>query len=231
MVKGVFDSVTDQYDLMNDLMSLRMHRLWKDMMVSMIPFRDGIKCLDVGGGTGDIAFRIQTELENSGLTGSIDITDINHSMLKAGVDRQIDELIEGNFSWFCANAEHVPAPDNSYDTYTIAFCIRNVTNIDAALKEAHRVLKPGGKFLCLEFSHLDNDVLQKCYDAYSFNIIPKMGKWVVDDEASYQYLVESIRCFPNRSDFAEMITQAGFSQVVAKPLLHGVVAIHTGWKI
>lgn len=226
LVRGVFDSVASRYDLMNDLMSGGLHRLWKNDMVGWLSPRAGMHILDVAGGTGDIAFRM-LKRANCHVT----VCDINQHMLEEGRNRAIDRNILHNIEWVCGNAEALPAQDNTYDAYTIAFGIRNVTHIDLALKEACRVLKHGGRFMCLEFSHLKTDWMQKCYDAYSFNAIPKIGQWVTGDGDPYQYLVESIRQFPKAQDFADMITAAGFGNVQWRSLTQGVVAIHSARKI
>lgn len=226
LVRGVFNSVASHYDVMNDLMSCGLHRLWKNEMVEMLSPKPKMQILDVAGGTGDIAFRIREKADCN-----VNICDINRQMLNEGRNRAIDRNIYEHLSWVCADAESLPFPDNSMDAYTIAFGIRNVTHMDKALSEAHRVLKIGGMFLCLEFSHVNNDLLQKLYDIYSFNIIPQIGKIVTGDRDSYQYLVESIRNFPKQQEFAEMIKSAGFANVTYKSLTQGVVTIHSGWKV
>ncbi|NBO18411.1 MAG: bifunctional demethylmenaquinone methyltransferase/2-methoxy-6-polyprenyl-1,4-benzoquinol methylase UbiE [Proteobacteria bacterium] len=226
LVRGVFDSVASRYDIMNDLMSGGLHRLWKKDMVSWLSPRDGMKILDVAGGTGDIAFRLREAAECH-----VTVCDINAHMLSEGRDRALNKNLLTGLEWVCGNAESLPAPDNHFDAYTIAFGIRNVTHIDKALAEAFRVLKPGGRFLCLEFSHLGNEWLQKTYDAYSFTVIPKIGQWVTGSAAPYQYLVESIRQFPDAEKFAGMIRTAGFSNVQYRSMTQGVVALHSGRKI
>ncbi|WP_133774233.1 bifunctional demethylmenaquinone methyltransferase/2-methoxy-6-polyprenyl-1,4-benzoquinol methylase UbiE [Enterovirga rhinocerotis] len=228
-VDEVFHSVAGRYDLMNDLMSAGLHRLWKQALVSMLrpsrtrPFRH----LDVAGGTGDVAFRV---LEAGGAKTSVTVADINAAMLAVGRERAEKRGIE-RAEFVEANAEELPFADASYDGYTIAFGIRNVPRIERALAEAHRVLRPGSRFLCLEFSHVDVPGLDAIYEAYSFNVIPKLGEWVTKDRASYQYLVESIRQFPPPATFERMIEEAGFRRVSHRPLTGGVVAIHSGWKI
>ncbi len=228
LVLDVFDSVASRYDLMNDLMSGGIHRLWKDTLIKKIRPTANLTYLDVAGGTGDIAFRIA---KKAGPGTQITVSDINASMLEVGKARAIDQgFIEG-FDWVEANAEALPFEDNSFDVYTISFGLRNVTHIDTALREACRVLKPGGRFFCMEFSHLDNEALQKLYDIYSYNVIPKLGKYVTGDEDSYQYLVESIRAFPSQEDLCKRLLDAGFGRAIVEPLTFGVVAIHQGWKL
>ena len=226
LVRDVFDNVAPRYDVMNDLMSAGLHRLWKNDMVGWLAPRPGMRILDVAGGTGDIAFRMLAR-------GSCHVTvcDINQHMLDEGRNRATDRNILHHIEWLCADAESLPLPDNAFDAYTIAFGIRNVTHIDAALREAYRVLKPGGRFMCLEFSHLQHDWMQKCYDLYSFHAIPKIGQWVTGKGEPYQYLVESIRQFPKQDDFAAMISAAGFGNVQYRNLTQGVVAIHSGRKL
>lgn len=225
LVRGVFDSVASRYDVMNDLMSAGLHRLWKNEMVATLAPRAGQKILDVAGGTGDIAFRIRKRADCA-----VTICDINWQMLREGKNRATNTNQREGLEWVCGDAETLPIPSDSMDAYTIAFGIRNVTHIDKALAEANRVLKSGGKFLCLEFSHLPNENLQKLYDTYSFAAIPKIGKMVTGDGESYQYLVESIRKFPKQNDFVDMIKTAGFSNVAYRNLSQGIVAIHSGRK-
>ena len=225
LVRGVFDSVAGRYDLMNDLMSGGLHRLWKNEMVAWLNPKAGMRILDVAGGTGDIAFRM---LKKAGCR--VTILDINRRMLEEGRDRAIDRNIVNGIEWTCGDAEALPLPDSCYDAYTIAFGIRNVTHIDKALAEAFRVLKPGGRFLCMEFSHMPNEWLQKCYDTYSFNVIPQIGEWVTGNKDAYQYLVESIRRFPKQDAFSDMIRTAGFENVQYRNLAQGAVAIHSGRK-
>lgn len=231
LVRGVFDSVASNYDIMNDLMSGGVHRLWKNQMVDWLNPQPGWQSIDVGGGTGDIAFRIQDKIAKKGGTSHITVTDINHEMLKVGRARSIDEQRLSGLSWLCGNAESLPGPSNSFDAYTIAFCIRNVTDIPAALREAHRLLKPGSRFMCLEFSQVVMPFLDKFYDLYSFKILPEIGAVVAKDRDSYQYLAESIRNFPPQEEFAQMIRDAGFEQVSYRNLSGGIAAIHAGWKI
>jgi demethylmenaquinone methyltransferase/2-methoxy-6-polyprenyl-1,4-benzoquinol methylase len=230
-VKGVFDSVASKYDLMNDLMSAGVHRLWKDAMVDWLDPAPGGRILDVGGGTGDIALRIARRWGAKG--GHVSILDINHEMLKAGQKRTDFQKVDPatTYEWICADAEQLPVPSASMDAYTIAFCIRNVTHIDRALKEARRVLKPGGRFLCLEFSRVEVPVLDHIYDLWSFKALPEIGARVAGDAESYRYLAESIRRFPPQKEFARMISDAGFEQVKHRNLTGGIAAIHSGWVI
>ncbi|MBT4891065.1 MAG: bifunctional demethylmenaquinone methyltransferase/2-methoxy-6-polyprenyl-1,4-benzoquinol methylase UbiE [Rhodospirillales bacterium] len=226
MVREVFDSVAPKYDLMNDLMSLGIHRLWKKTLIDWLRPTASMKLLDVGGGTGDIAFSF---LKEGG--GEVTVVDINKEMLDVGKDRAIDRGILDNITWINGDAEKLPVEDHSVDAYTISFCIRNVTHIDAALREAKRVLKPGGRFMCLEFSHVALPALEKIYDTYSFKVLPTLGSQIAGDREAYQYLAESIRRFPTQEGFAEMITEAGLSQVKYSNLSGGIAAIHSAWRI
>ena len=226
LVRGVFDTVASKYDIMNDAMSMGAHRLWKYEFVGKVDIRPNMRCLDVAGGTGDIAFRL---LKRG--AAHVTISDINQAMLQEGQHRADDKNILKGLEWLCADAESMPLPDSEFHLYTIAFGIRNVTHIDKVLSEAFRVLKPGGRFMCLEFSHVERDLLAKAYDAYSFGIIPKLGKLIAGDAAPYQYLVESIRRFHPQEKFVQMIKAAGFGQVKYTNLAGGVVAIHSGYKI
>ncbi|QNN66059.1 class I SAM-dependent methyltransferase [Sphingomonas rhizophila] len=223
-VGGVFSSVASKYDLMNDLMSGGMHRLWKDRFVAKVAPRAGEHILDMAGGTGDIAFR----MAKSGAL--VTVSDINADMLGVGMERAKKRGVEG-LTWQVENAETLSFADASFDAYTIAFGIRNVTDIPSALREAHRVLKRGGRFYCLEFSTSEWPGFGEIYDRYSEHLIPKIGKAVANDEASYRYLVESIRRFPRMSAFKAMIEDAGFRSASVEPILGGLVAIHGGWKI
>lgn len=223
-VGGVFSSVARNYDLMNDLMSGGMHRLWKDRFVSKVKPRPGEKILDMAGGTGDIAFRMAAK------GAKVTVSDINPDMLAVGMERAERRGI-GGLIWQVENAERLTFADGSFDAYTIAFGIRNVTDIPAALREALRVLKRGGRFYCLEFSTSEWPGLGELYDRYSEHLIPRIGKTVAKDEASYRYLVESIRRFPRMEAFREMIGEAGFKSTSVEPILGGLVAIHGGWKI
>jgi demethylmenaquinone methyltransferase/2-methoxy-6-polyprenyl-1,4-benzoquinol methylase len=230
LVREVFSSVAKRYDLMNDLMSGGIHRIWKDAMVEWLNPQPGWKTLDVAGGTGDIAFRIAEMARSRGGEADITVCDINPDMVGEGV-RRAGEKGETSITWTVGDAEHLPVPDASMDAYTIAFGIRNVTHIEKALSEAKRVLKPGGRFLCLEFSRVEVPGLDTLYDAYSFKILPKMGAMVAGDEEAYRYLAESIRRFPPQARFATMIEKAGLSRVKVRNLSGGVAAMHSAWKI
>lgn len=223
-VGEVFNSVAGSYDLMNDAMSAGMHRLWKDRFVRRVRPRANEAVLDMAGGTGDIAFRMAP----SG--AAITVADINPAMLEVGIDRAARRGIDG-LVWTEANAESLPFPDRFFDAYTIAFGIRNVTDIPAALAEAHRVLRRGGRFFCLEFSTTLWPGFAQIYDAYSHRLVPKIGRALARDEASYRYLIESIRRFPDMPTFERMIAAAGFVETRVEPMLGGLVAIHSGWKI
>lgn len=230
LVNEVFHRVAGRYDLMNDLMSGGLHRLWKDGMVAWLnpPKRPGWRVLDVAGGTGDISFRI---VEASHRQAHATVLDINGSMLAVGKERAEKRGLSANTDFVEANAEELPFADETFDAYTIAFGIRNVPRIDVALSEAYRVLKPGGRFLCLEFSEVDMPLLDKIYENWSFNAIPRIGQMVTGDGEPYSYLVESIRKFPNQSNFAEMITRAGFDRVSYRNYSGGIAALHSGWKL
>lgn len=230
LVNEVFHSVAKQYDIMNDLMSGGLHRIWKNSMIAWLapPANSNWHSLDVAGGTGDIAFRIIKASQKKARTT---ILDINSSMLEVGKQRAINKGLIDNLQFVEANAERLPFPDNHFNAYTIAFGIRNVPNIKQALAEAYRVLKPGGRFLCLEFSQVKLPMLDKIYNYWSFNAIPKIGELITGDMDAYQYLVESIRKFPNQQDFATLIQQANFSHVSYRNLTNGVVAMHSGWKL
>ena len=227
MVHGVFTRVASRYDIMNDLMSGGVHRLWKDAMMDWLAPRPGQRLLDVAGGTGDVAFRFLKRAPGS----SAVVCDMTESMLIEGRKRAEAEHQAERLEWVVGDAMALPFADNSFDVYTISFGIRNVTRIADALKDAYRVLKPGGRLMVLEFSQIPNAMLQKAYDLYSFNVIPVMGQIVANDRDSYQYLVESIRKFPDQDSFAAMIRQAGFEQVKYRNLTMGVAALHSGWKI
>jgi demethylmenaquinone methyltransferase/2-methoxy-6-polyprenyl-1,4-benzoquinol methylase len=226
MVHGVFTRVASKYDIMNDLMSAGMHRLWKDAMMDWLAPRAGQRLLDVAGGTGDVAFRF---LGRGGAQAVV--LDMTEGMLVAGRQRAEADAMAGRMDWVVGDAMALPFAANSFDVYTISFGIRNVTRIGDALQEAFRVLRPGGRLMVLEFSQIPNDLLQKAYDLYSFNVIPVMGQVVAGDRDSYQYLVESIRKFPDQEAFASMIRAAGFQQVSYRNLTMGVAALHSGWKL
>ena len=228
MVHGVFTNVASKYDVMNDLMSVGIHRVWKDAMMDWLAPRPGQKLLDVAGGTGDVAFRF---LKRAGAGASATVLDMTESMLVEGQKRAEAESLSDALTWVVGDAMALPFPDNTFDVYTISFGIRNVTRIPDALREAHRVLRPGGRLMVLEFSQIPVPMLQKAYDLYSFNVIPVMGKIVANDRDSYQYLVESIRKFPDQDAFAAMIREAGFEQVKYRNLSLGIAALHSGWKI
>jgi demethylmenaquinone methyltransferase / 2-methoxy-6-polyprenyl-1,4-benzoquinol methylase len=231
LVNEVFSKAAERYDQMNDLMSGGMHRLWKDDFVTMLnPPRgaQAFKVLDVAGGTGDIAFRI---IKAGGSGTHVTVADISPEMVGEGQKRAGREGFLGSCDFTVGNAESLAFPDKSFDAYTIAFGIRNVTHIDRALAEAHRVLKPGGRFQCLEFSHVDMELLQKAYDNFSFTVIPAVGKVVTGDGQPYRYLVESIRTFPKQDEFQSMIEAAGFARSGYRNLSGGIVAIHSGWRI
>lgn len=227
LVRGVFDNVAIRYDLMNDFMSGGIHRLWKDRLVRQIRPRPGLTYLDVAGGTGDIAFRIR---KKTGPGAKITICDLNENMLSVGRDRAVDKGWLEDFEWVTGNAESLPLPANAYNVYTIAFGLRNVTHIDDALAEAFRVLRPDGRFYCLEFSHVEEPVFAKAYDVYSFSVIPRLGQMVARDRESYQYLVESIRKFPNQKSLEKRIKAAGFENTRYFNLSGGIAAIHYGNK-
>ncbi|MEM1377694.1 MAG: bifunctional demethylmenaquinone methyltransferase/2-methoxy-6-polyprenyl-1,4-benzoquinol methylase UbiE [Pseudomonadota bacterium] len=229
-VNDVFHGVAKRYDIMNDLMSVGLHRAWKDAMVSTLapsktrPFHS----IDVAGGTGDIAFRI---VERSGGNAHVTVLDINASMLEVGEERALKRNLQSNVDFVEGNAEELPQADKTFDAYTIATGIRNVPDINKALREAYRVLKRGGRFLCLEFSETDVPGFGEIYDAWSFNVMPRIGKVVAGDDEPYKYLVESIRKFPNQADFAAMIENAGFKRVTYRNYSGGAVALHSGWKL
>ena len=227
LVRGVFSSVARNYDLMNDLMSFRVHRLWKNEFVAWLDPRPGMRFLDVAGGTGDIAMRIDRRLRGKGGAAAITICDASEPMLVQGLGRAGAERLE----WVCGDAERLPFASASHDAYTIAFGIRNMTDLNLVLKEAYRVLKPGGRFLCLEFSKVRAPGLDALYDLYSFAVLPRLGEAVAGDGAAYRYLAESIRRFPGQEKFVAAIAGAGFSQVKYRNLSGGIAAIHSGWKL
>jgi len=230
LVNAVFHSVASRYDLMNDLMSFGLHRAWKDALAAKVrpsltrPFAH----IDVAGGTGDVAFRVARE---GGPQTNVTLVDVNGDMLRVAEERAARRSLSGRLAFVEGNAEALPLPDSRFDAYTIAFGIRNVPRIEEALREAHRVLKRGGHFLCLEFSRVDVPIIERIYDAYSFAAIPALGKAVTGDGGAYRYLVESIREFPPPELFADMIGEAGFARPAFTRLSAGVVAIHSGWKL
>ncbi|MFA6031518.1 MAG: class I SAM-dependent methyltransferase [Myxococcota bacterium] len=223
-VGAVFSNVAAKYDIMNDAMSAGMHRLWKDRFVRRVKPQPGEAILDMAGGTGDIAFRMAAR------GASVTVSDINQDMLDVGIERAMERGIDG-LVWSRQNAEELSFPSRIFDAYTIAFGIRNVTHIDRALKEAHRVLKYGGRFYCLEFSSVEWPGLREAYDLYSHRLVPQIGRLIANDEDSYRYLVESIRRFPDMPGFERMIRAAGFENTRVEPIMGGLVAIHSGWKV
>ncbi len=226
-VRGVFTSVASRYDLMNDLMSGGVHRLWKDAMMDWLAPRRGQLLLDVAGGTGDIAFRF---LRRAGQAEAV-VLDLTASMLEAGRTRAEAEALSDRLTWVTGDAMALPFEDASFDVYTISFGIRNVTRPDVALSEAYRVLRPGGRLMVLEFSQVPNPALRQLYDLYSFNVIPSLGRAVTGDRDSYQYLVESIRKFPDQETFLTMLRDAGFERADYRNLSMGVACLHSGWKL
>ena len=227
MVHGVFSNVASKYDVMNDAMSLGIHRIWKDAMMDWLAPRNGQKLLDVAGGTGDISFRFLKRAPGAHAT----VFDMTQGMLDAGRLRAEAEDMADQLDWICGDAMALPFEDNSFDVYTISFGIRNVTRPQEALNEAFRVLRPGGRLMVLEFSQIPNPALQWIYDRYSFNIIPPMGKVIANDADSYRYLVESIRKFPDQDRFLQMIQDAGFENAKYRNMTMGIAALHSGWKI
>jgi len=227
MVHGVFTNVASKYDVMNDAMSLGIHRIWKDAMMDWLAPRNGQKLLDVAGGTGDIAFRFLKRAPNAHAT----VFDMTQGMLDEGRKRAEAAQMGDRLDWICGDAMALPFADNSFDVYTISFGIRNVTRIQDAINEAYRVLKPGGRMMVLEFSQIPTPGLQWLYDRYSFNVIPRLGQAIANDRDSYQYLVESIRKFPPQEVFADMIRKGGFENVKFRNLSMGIAALHSGWKI
>ena len=223
-VGAVFSGVAAKYDVMNDAMSAGMHRLWKDQFVRRVKPRTGEEVLDMAGGTGDIAFRLAAR------GASVTVADINQEMLDVGIERAMERGIDG-LVWSRQNAETLAYADRSFDAYTIAFGIRNVTDIPKALREAHRVLRYGGRFFCLEFSTTEWPGFKQAYDAYSHKLVPKIGEAIAGDADSYRYLIESIRRFPTMPEFERMIREAGFVRTKVEPIMGGLVAIHSGWKI
>lgn len=239
-VYEVFENVANKYDIMNDAMSFFIHRVWKDIFIQRLAPTQGTQLLDVAGGTGDIAFRYIKYLRNLppnkveplSSVSTATVCDINKAMLSVGKERAKKlDFADSEITWLEADAESLPIESNSFTAYTIAFGIRNCTHVDKVLDEAYRVLKPGGRFMCLEFSHVNNEMLRWIYDQYSLQMIPVMGQVIAGDWKSYQYLVESIRKFPNQESFKEMIQAAGFSCVSYENLSFGVVSIHSGFKL
>jgi len=226
MVRAVFDSVAPRYDLMNDLMSLGVHRVWKRIFITTLDPRPRDRLLDLAGGTVDISFGW---LAKGG--GPVLLSDINASMLAVARDRAVQRSVVGDVSLLVANAEHLPLPDRSVERVSIAFGLRNCTDKDAVLREARRVLQPGGRFCCLEFSRMQVAALQPLYDAWSFRVLPRLGRVVAQDADSYQYLAESIRTFPDQARLAAMLREAGFARVSVRNLSGGIAAIHTGWRL
>ena len=226
-VHGVFSSVASRYDIMNDVMSMGIHRIWKDAMMDWLAPRAGQRLLDVAGGTGDISFRFLKRAGHAHAT----VLDLTEPMLVEGRKRAEAERLADSLDWVVGDAMALPFEDNSFDVYTISFGIRNVTRPQEALNEAYRVLKPGGRLMVLEFSQIPNDGLQKLYDMYSFNVIPQMGQMIANDRDSYQYLVESIRNFPDQDTFLGMVQTAGFENAKYRNMTMGVACLHSGWKI
>jgi demethylmenaquinone methyltransferase / 2-methoxy-6-polyprenyl-1,4-benzoquinol methylase len=228
LVRGVFDSVAEHYDIMNDLMSMGVHRIWKRIAVQLSNVRKGEHVLDLAGGTGDLTSLFEKRV---GAEGNIILADINAQMLRTGRNRLIDRGLVGNIQYTQVNAECLPFADNSFDCVCIAFGLRNVTDKDAALRSMYRVLKPGGRAIVLEFSHPIDPITEKVYDFYSFNLLPKIGKWVAKDEESYRYLAESIRMHPKQDELKAMMETAGFERCEYFNMTQGIVAVHRGYKI
>ena len=228
MVRDVFSSVASKYDVMNDLMSLGIHRLWKDALIDWLSPQPGQQLLDVAGGTGDISFRF---VERAKRLAHATVLDLTQAMLFEGQQRSESKDLSKNLDWVCGDATSLPFKDGSFDVYSISFGIRNVVDIDKALSEAYRVLRFGGRISILEFGTIPDDLLQRLYDKYSFNIIPKLGELIVEDKKSYQYLVESIRKFPEQDQFSKLLSLQGFENVRYRNLSFGIAAIYSGWKI
>jgi demethylmenaquinone methyltransferase/2-methoxy-6-polyprenyl-1,4-benzoquinol methylase len=231
LVGEVFSSVAQRYDLMNDAMSVGVHRLWKNAMIEWLAPGPDVKLIDVAGGTGDIAFRFLDKIGAASGGGQVVVCDINPDMLAVGQARAARRGDATRAEFVCGDAESLPFKSAQFDAYTIAFGIRNVTHIDRALASANDMLRPGGRFLCLEFSKVDVPVLAELYDLWSFNAIPAIGQALANDRKAYEYLVESIRRFPSQPDFAAMIAKAGFAQVKFRNLTGGIVAMHSAWKL
>ncbi|HEX3431463.1 MAG TPA: bifunctional demethylmenaquinone methyltransferase/2-methoxy-6-polyprenyl-1,4-benzoquinol methylase UbiE [Rhizomicrobium sp.] len=230
LVRGVFSSVARRYDLMNDLMSGGVHRLWKNAMVEWLNPQPAQRIADIAGGTGDVAFRFAELARLRGGHANVVVCDASIEMIAEGV-RRATETGETDVQWLAGDAESLPFPDGSMDACTIAFGIRNVTHIDRALTEARRVLKPGGRFLCLEFSRVQMPGLEALYEQYSFSVLPRLGEWVAKDADAYRYLAESIRRFPSQAAFARMIERAGLSRVKVRNLAAGIAAMHSAWRL
>ena len=228
LVNKVFDNVAFRYDLMNDLMSAGLHRLWKDSFIDWLAPRKNTHLLDVAGGTGDIAFRFSKKTKNQ---AKVTILDRNENMLNEGKRRLNVGQIVPDLEWVCGDAMNLPFKNDIFDYYTISFGIRNVLDLKKCLSEAFRVLKPGGRIMILEFSKVENETLNKIYDAFSFNVVPRLGKLIANDAESYQYLIESIRKFPSQEKLLSLVSEAGFRQVKYRNLTQGVVAMHSGWKV
>ncbi len=227
MVRDLFSDVANKYDIMNDVMSVGIHRIWKEAMMDWLAPRAGQKLLDVAGGTGDVSFKF---LRRAG-SGHATVCDLTEGMLVEGRKRAEAAQLADSLDWVVGDAMHLPFEDNTFDVYTISFGIRNVTRPQEALNEAYRVLRPGGRLMVLEFSQLPNPMMQKAYDLYSFNVIPRMGQVIANDRDSYQYLVESIRNFPDQETFLDMVKQAGFGNAKYRNLTMGIAALHSGWKL
>ena len=227
MVRSLFSDVANKYDIMNDLMSVGIHRIWKEAMMDWLAPRAGQKLLDVAGGTGDVSFKF---LKRAG-HGHATVCDLTEGMLIEGRKRAEADAMADSLDWVVGDAMALPFEDNTFDVYTISFGIRNVTRPQEALNEAYRVLRPGGRLMVLEFSQLPNPMMQKAYDLYSFNVIPRMGQLIANDRDSYQYLVESIRNFPDQDTFLGMVRSAGFEQAKYRNLTMGIAALHSGWKL
>jgi demethylmenaquinone methyltransferase/2-methoxy-6-polyprenyl-1,4-benzoquinol methylase len=231
LVRALFDNVAARYDLMNDLLSAGVHRLWKDALVDLLEPRPGLAYLDVAGGTGDIARRIAERLSRTETPSSILVLDSSSRMIEEGRSRALDRGLLHGLRWVLGEAERLPLAERSIDAYTVAFGVRNLTRIDEALAETYRVLKPGGRFLCLEFCPAVHPALAPLYEAYSFRLVPLLGALVQHDRASYEYLVESIRRFPPPQRFAAMIEAAGLSRVRVRKLSGGIAALHSAWRL